>query len=88
MSISFINRKSGGGGDGSSLNVFTQLAEPAIKKGIWLKKEAEPEHYTYDEEIFIGGQWVADGTFTNIPFDFSNCYVRNNWFKCLFILQY
>lgn len=42
MSISFINRKSGGsGGDGSSLNIFTQLAEPTSKRdyGFKLKKK-------------------------------------------------
>ena len=54
-------------GGGGEPNIFVQLEEPTIKKGIWLQKEAEPEHYTYDEEIFIGGTWEPDGKYANRP---------------------
>jgi hypothetical protein len=56
---------------GGTPNIFVQTTEPDTKKGIWLKKNAEPEHYTYDEEVFIGGEWMADGTKANIPYTFT-----------------
>ena len=53
--IEFFNIKpSSGGGDGSSLNIFAQLEEPSIKKGIWLK--AQIPYYFYQ------GSVVAIGT--------------------------
>lgn len=68
--INFFNKSTGGGGsgDGSSLNVFVQLQEPEKKKGVWLKKNATPEAYTFDEEVFIGGEWEPDGKYANIPY--------------------
>lgn len=57
-------------GGSSDPNIFVQLEEPTTKKGIWLQKEAEPEHYIYDEEVFIGGEWEADGKYRNIPYEF------------------
>ena len=50
--------------------IFVQLEEPDIKKGIWLKKDGEVKHYTYDDEVYIGGTWEMDGKYTNIPYSF------------------
>lgn len=72
MSISFINRKSGGGGgDGSSLNIFTQLAEPATKKGLWLQTDKIFEHIYGDDDVVESESWYPDGTYRNIPYNFS-----------------
>ena len=56
-----------GGGDGSSLNIFVQDTEPEVKKGIWLQTNKTPEHYIYDEEVFIGGEWLDNGVKAEIP---------------------
>ena len=50
--------------DGTTLNVFTQLTEPTIKKGIWLQMDAEMEHFVSDDDIFVGGVFDA---MRNIP---------------------
>lgn len=60
-----------GGGGSVEPNIFVQTTEPETKKGIWLQKEATPEHYTYDDEVFIAGEWAEDGTITEIPANFS-----------------
>lgn len=59
-----------GSSGGSEPNIFVQTTEPDIKKGIWLQKNATPDYYTYDEEVFVGGTWMADGTHANIPYNF------------------
>ena len=65
---SALDEKAGKGG--GEPNIFVQLEEPTTKKGIWLQKEAEPEHYTYDEEVFIGGEWEPDRKYRSIPYNF------------------
>ena len=62
---SALDEKAGLGG--GTPNIFVQTDEPDKKKGIWLKKEATPEHYTYDEEVFISGEWADDGIYNAIP---------------------
>ncbi len=70
--ISFFNKSKGGsGGDGTSQNIFCQLDEPTIKKGIWLQAEREIEHITTDEEIFIAGTWADDGIYPSVPYPFQ-----------------
>jgi len=56
----------------SKPNIFVQTTEPETKKGIWLQKEATPEHYTYDEEVFVAGNWMASGILRSLPYDFSS----------------
>ena len=71
---SALDEKAGKGG--GEPNIFVQLEEPTTKKGIWLQKEAEPEHYTYDDEVFIGGEWEPDGKYATIPFVFYDGVVN------------
>ena len=59
------------GGDNKP-NIFVQLEEPTKKGGIWLQKEAEPEHYVYDGDVFVSGAWKPSGTYATIPYDFYN----------------
>lgn len=79
MSISFINRKSGGGGgdgDGSLLNVFTQLTEPSIKQGIWLKKDnTKYKKITAVDNLVSEPSWLPDGSITDIPYKFNGSAV-------------
>ncbi len=71
MGISFFNQKSKGGGDGSSMNIFTQLEEPSVKNGIWLQTDKEMEHIYGDDDVVESESWYPDGTFRNIPYSFS-----------------
>lgn len=59
------------GSGGSEPNIFVQTTEPDTKKGIWLQKNATPDYYTYDEEVFVGGTWLEDGSKANIPYNFK-----------------
>lgn len=61
---SALDEKAGKGG--GEPNIFVQLEEPTTKKGIWLQKDAEPEYYIYDNEVYAGGEWSSD-TYTTIP---------------------
>ena len=65
-----------GGGDGSSMNLFVQSTEPAIKKGIWLQTNKTPENIIYDEDVFVGGEWTSGSPYDNVPFaDSQSCVV-------------
>ena len=56
----------------SMMNIFVQTTEPIIKKGIWLQADETPECYTFDKNVYIGGQWMPDGQYTDIPYRFNN----------------
>ncbi len=58
-------------GGGSEPNIFVQEAEPDVKKGIWLKTNKTVEHYTYDDEVYIAGEWEPDGIHTDIPYPYG-----------------
>lgn len=76
-----INRKTGGSGDGSSMNVFVQTTEPTKKKGVWLQTNKNPEYYTFDNDVHIGGNWLPDNSKSNIPFSFElggSCIIGND----------
>lgn len=46
------------GGAGGKLNIFVQLTEPSIKKGIWIESgDYEIEHIIADENIFESESW-------------------------------
>ena len=65
-----IDTKAAGSGDGSSMNIFVQLAEPATKKGLWLKTDNEFEHVYGDDDVVESESWYPDGTYRNIPYSF------------------
>lgn len=69
MAINFINKKTNRG-DGSSLNLFVQLLEPELKKGIWFNKEGQIDNVCYDDSYSPIEQWLPDGTCSDIPRDF------------------
>lgn len=59
------------GSGGSEPNIFVQTTEPETKKGIWLQKNTTPDYYTYDEEVFVGGTWLEDGSKASTPYSFK-----------------
>ena len=62
-----LENKTAGGG---KPNIFVQLEEPEVKKGIWLKTDKTMEHIYADDDIFIAGEWKPDGAYRNIPYSF------------------
>lgn len=60
------------GGGGAALNIFTQLSEPPAKEGIWLKTADKYSKVVVDDEVVMGGNWIAHDSSQNIPGTFEN----------------
>lgn len=69
MSIRFINNGKSGGGS-VSLNIFTGLAEPEKKDGIWLQSNKQIEKYIFDNDIIFEESWNTD--IVTLPYAFSS----------------
>ena len=54
----------------TTMNIFVQTAEPNKKDGIWLQKNATPEHYISDSNAFEGETWASASETNNIPYQF------------------
>ena len=66
------------GGNGVSLNIFTQLEEPDIKDGIWVKTGNGYEHIIVNNQpLQENGAWSSAG---ELPYKFydGNAFVFNN----------
>lgn len=49
-----------GGGGGGGLNIFTQLAEPRTKDGIWLQTQDKFKTIFLEKNVYLANSWVLD----------------------------
>ncbi|MGD6894283.1 Kelch repeat-containing protein [Bacillus infantis] len=50
----------GGGGGGATLNIYTQLAEPQKKDGIWLQTTDKFKTIFQDLSVYLANSWVVN----------------------------
>lgn len=56
-----------GDGNGGKLNIYTQLAEPAKKEGIWVKTEQKYSKIVNDLELWFSNAWNDETLKTYAP---------------------
>ena len=57
------------GRTGEKLNIFAQIEEPPVTKGIWLQTDKQVDNIIQDENVFTDCQWNVDkmATLSNLP---------------------
>ena len=52
--------RTGGGGGSGKLNIFAQPTAPPTFEGIWLQTTNKYSKVVLDENVYLGGTWIAD----------------------------
>ncbi len=55
-----ISRLPQGGGSKGNYNIYVQPSEPAMKEGIWLKKDASYNNIVVDNDLYTANSWISD----------------------------
>lgn len=72
MNIQFLNKKKSGGGENNiTPNIFMQEAEPDTKEGIWFKADKPVDHIIMDTNIIESGNWDTINKYPDLPFNFG-----------------